>query len=50
MAKRPKCRDCKTKMRPLRWRALLDAWLCPLCEREAIPLATAALMAEIGII
>ena len=49
MAKRPKCRDCKSKMRPLRWRALLDAWLCPECERKAIPMAAAALMTEMKI-
>lgn len=27
-----RCRMCRTKYRPIRWRAMFDAWLCPRCE------------------
>lgn len=32
MRKHPRCKNCRTKKRPLRWRALFDNWFCPKCE------------------
>lgn len=52
----PKCRDCKTKLRPLRWTKSFDkneiiqaCWLCPPCEYQRSEKAAAQLFAEMGI-
>ncbi len=47
--KPPRCKACRTRSKPLRWRALFDCWLCPRCEYQRAKEAVAQILSELGL-
>jgi ribosomal protein L37AE/L43A len=46
--KTPRCKGCRTRAVPLRWRPLFDAWYCPKCEYARAEEAAAQILKELG--
>ena len=42
-----RCRACKTRNHPLRWRTLFDCWYCPRCETVRIRVIVNELITEL---
>lgn len=43
----PRCRACRTRTHPLRWRTLFDCWYCPRCETVRIGVIVNQLITEL---
>jgi hypothetical protein len=43
----PRCRDCKKRDHPLRYRALFHCWYCPRCETVRIRVIVNELVTEL---
>jgi hypothetical protein len=43
----PRCRACRTRSHPLRWRTLFDCWYCPRCETVRIGVIVNQLITEL---
>jgi hypothetical protein len=43
----PRCRACKRRRHPLRWRTLFDCWYCPRCETVRIRVIVNQLITEL---
>jgi hypothetical protein len=43
----PRCRACRTRSHPLRWRTLFDCWYCPRCETKRIRVIVNQLITEL---
>jgi Zn finger protein HypA/HybF involved in hydrogenase expression len=42
-----RCRACRTRNHPLRWRTLFDCWYCPRCETVRIRVIVDELITEL---
>lgn len=47
--KTPRCKVCRTKYKPLRWRELFDGWYCPRCEYAHAQQAVEKILKELGL-
>lgn len=43
----PRCRACKNRGHPLRYRTLFDCWYCPRCETMRIRVIVDQLITEL---
>jgi hypothetical protein len=45
----PRCRACKRRAHPLRYRTLFDCWYCPRCETARIRFIVSQLITELTV-
>jgi predicted RNA-binding Zn-ribbon protein involved in translation (DUF1610 family) len=45
----PRCRACKKRVHPLRYRTLFDCWYCPRCETARIRIIVSQLITELTV-
>jgi hypothetical protein len=45
----PRCRACKKRGHPLRYRTLFDCWYCPRCETARIRIIVSQLITELTV-